>query len=107
MSLSAQNLVDCDSTCGGCSGGLMDLAFEYIEKYGISTDKDYPYRGVDESCEANRTTFIKIASYEYVKENSEAELQKAVATIGPVSVAIDASDVFQLYDSGEFTKYLN
>lgn len=43
--LSEQNLMDCSSTYGneGCNGGLTDNAFEYIAKYGVTTDDDYPY----------------------------------------------------------------
>lgn len=104
VSLSAQNLVDCDTTCAGCFGGLMDRAFKYIEENGISTDQDYPYRGYGDQCESNTTSvFLKISSYSFVKENSEKELQKAVASIGPISVAIDAaSDGFQYYKSGNY-----
>lgn len=79
----------------------MDHAFNYIKRNGISTDKDYPYRGKDETCKANKSSiFIKISSYGFVKENSEKDLQKAVATIGPISVAIEVTDVFQFYKSG-------
>lgn len=80
----------------------MDLALEYIEQNGIYTEEDYPYRGVNENCVANKSdSLVKVISHAFVKRNDEIELQKAVATIGPISVAIDATFWFQFYRSGK------
>ena len=44
VSLSEQELVSCDKgTNEGCNGGLQEDAFVYIEKNGITTEKDYKY----------------------------------------------------------------
>merc|ERR1712141_576360 len=44
VSLSDQNLVDCDNVDAGCNGGLMENAFAWIIKNGgINTEDDYPY----------------------------------------------------------------
>lgn len=103
VSLSAQNLVDCTISCAGCHGGLVDIALKYVELNGIDTEKNYPYRGKEEPCIANKSSvFLKISSYSYTKANSENDLQAAVANIGPISVGIEATDAFQLYQSGKF-----
>ncbi|KAJ4729660.1 Senescence-specific cysteine protease [Melia azedarach] len=108
LSLSEQELVDCDvkGEDEGCNGGLMDNAFEFIQKNnGITTEANYPYEGVDGTCiakkEANHAA--KITGHEDVPANNEKALLKAVAN-QPVSVAIDAGEsAFQFYSSGVFT----
>ncbi|KAH6759491.1 senescence-associated gene 12 protein [Perilla frutescens var. frutescens] len=107
ISLSEQELVDCDtSEDQGCNGGLMDYAFQYIiSNHGLTTESNYPYEGVDGTCNTKKASSdaAKITGYEDVPANSESALLKAVAN-QPVSVAIDASGSdFQFYSSGVFT----
>ncbi|KAL4569788.1 hypothetical protein LXL04_025431 [Taraxacum kok-saghyz] len=108
ISLSEQELVDCD-TSGvdqGCDGGLMDDAFDFILKNkGLTTETNYPYKGVDGTCNNNEASnnAATITGHEDVPANSESALLKAVAS-QPISVAIDASGSdFQFYSSGVFT----
>ncbi|PWA58689.1 peptidase C1A [Artemisia annua] len=108
VSLSEQELVDCD-TSGidqGCEGGLMDNAFDFIvSNKGLTTESNYPYKGVDGTCNSNQESnhAATITGHEDVPANSESALLKAVAS-QPVSVAIDASGSdFQFYSSGVFT----
>ncbi|KAL2494715.1 Senescence-specific cysteine protease SAG12 [Forsythia ovata] len=107
ISLSEQELVDCDTSEDmGCNGGLMDNAFEFIiNNHGLTTESSYPYDGTDGTCNTKKESShaAKITGYEDVPANSESALLKSVAK-QPVSVAIDASgNDFQFYSSGVFT----
>ena len=77
-----------------------------IQNKGIDTEASYPYKAIDETCEFNRKTVgATVKSFVDVKANSESALQNAVATIGPISVAIDASNMsFQFYSSGVYNE---
>ncbi|RZC43800.1 hypothetical protein C5167_036751 [Papaver somniferum] len=107
ISLSEQQLVDCDrSENEGCNGGLMDGAFKFIVKNkGLTTEANYPYKGVDGTCNLKKSTTIaaKITSYRAVPANNEQALLHAVAN-QPVSVTVNAGGFdFQFYSSGVFT----
>ncbi|XP_010245279.1 PREDICTED: vignain-like [Nelumbo nucifera] len=107
VSLSEQELVDCDTTYNqGCNGGLMEYAFEFIKKTGgITTEKNYPYTAKQGTCkEAKKNApVVTIDGHENVPANNEYALKKAVAN-QPVSVAIEASGTdFQFYSEGVFT----
>nr|VDC72147.1 unnamed protein product [Brassica rapa] len=107
VSLSEQELVDCDTSYNnGCGGGLMDYAFQFIiSNGGIDTEEDYPYTATDDNiCNTDKknTRVVTIDGYEDVPEN-ENSLKKALAN-QPISVAIEAGGrAFQLYKSGVFT----
>ena len=107
VSLSEQNLVDCSGKEGneGCDGGLMDDAFKYVIKNnGIDTEASYPYVAQDEKCRFKTASIGSTCSgFTDVKHKDEQALAQAIATVGPISVAIDAShNSFQLYSSGVY-----
>ncbi|KAF8796089.1 Cathepsin L like protein [Argiope bruennichi] len=89
------------------TGKLVSLTFEYIkENHGIDTEEAYPYKAKQGRCHykkkergATDTGFVDIPS------GDEQKLMEAVATIGPVSVAIDAShETFQFYSKGVYNE---
>ncbi|KAM0944642.1 putative actinidain [Dioscorea sansibarensis] len=102
ISLSEQELVDCDITNEACDGGYMDYAFEWVIKNeGIDTEHDYPYTGQDGSCNTEKENIkaVTIDGYQDVAPNENALLCAVVKQ--PVSVGIDASSIdFQLYTGG-------
>lgn len=106
VSLSEQELVDCESDNEGCNGGLMEKAYDFIKrKGGITTERAYPYQARNELCDSEKMNapVVKIDGHEMVPEDDEDALKKAVAN-QPVSVAIDASGMnMQFYSEGVFT----
>lgn len=105
VSLSEQNLIDCSGTQGnmGCVGGEAYQSFEYIRANGgIDTEDGYPYEDDDNQCRfQSGAVGATVTGYVNVKSKDEGALQQAVATVGPIAVAIDSSHTsFQLYKSG-------
>ncbi|KAF6212513.1 hypothetical protein GE061_013036 [Apolygus lucorum] len=107
VSLSEQNLVDCSTGYGnnGCHGGFMEAAYRYIkENGGIDTEKSYPYEAKEKQCRFKKGSIGAIDSgYKHIPFGDEEALKKAVATIGPVAVAIDCNHPsFFNYKSGVY-----
>merc|ERR1711970_10359 len=113
VSLSEQQLVSCSDTLRygnqGCQGGLMDSAFQYIiDNGGIESEAGYPYNSYfswsSSECVSDASKIAAtISNYVDVAKGDESALQEAVATIGPVSVTIDASSPsFTSYEDGVY-----
>lgn len=109
ITLSEQNLVDCSFENNGCSGGIMDNAYSYIEQNdGIDTETSYPYVAEESACNYRKETRgATDHGYSRVAIGNEKQLMKAVATVGPIAVGIDASHVsFHAYHSGVYLEPL-
>ncbi|XP_030250973.1 cathepsin L1-like [Sparus aurata] len=105
VDLSPQNLIDCSFKYGnlGCKGGLMHNAFQYvIDNQGIDSDASYPYTGRESQCQYDSCfRAANCSSYIRMPQGDEKALKQAVGSIGPISVAVDATG-FKFYKSGVY-----
>eukprot|EP00933_Yihiella_yeosuensis_P035246 TRINITY_DN2875_c0_g1_i1.p1 TRINITY_DN2875_c0_g1~~TRINITY_DN2875_c0_g1_i1.p1 ORF type:complete len:486 (-),score=129.18 TRINITY_DN2875_c0_g1_i1:298-1755(-) len=102
MSLSEQELVDCDKNGDhGCQGGLPSNAFQDMikNKLGLELESAYPYKGRDDSCSAKSPS--EVAFITGFKTIAPDEDQMAAATVkyGPLSIGINAGPM-QWYGGG-------
>jgi len=108
VSLSEQELIDCSYSYGnqGCNGGWMDSAFQFVAKYGITSNSSYPYTATNGTCNEVLASdkVATITNFTDVESNSAPALHEAIA-LNPVSVAVEASFwAWQFYKSGVITK---
>ncbi|KAL1460120.1 hypothetical protein WDU94_012058 [Cyamophila willieti] len=83
----------------------MDQAFQYIkDNRGIDTENSYPYEAEDDKCRYKPSQMGAVdRGYVDITEGDEDKLKAAIATIGPASIAIDAShQSFQFYSEGVY-----
>ncbi|XP_044417291.1 thiol protease SEN102-like [Triticum aestivum] len=103
VSLSAQQLIDCDKGSFGCRGGYVSSAFKYMIKHrGIATATNHPYvaHEHDYCLMPKRKHVVTIDGFKEVPPNDEMALLQAVAA-QPVIVAVDPK-AFQRYGGGVF-----
>ncbi|EOA14445.1 hypothetical protein CARUB_v10027648mg [Capsella rubella] len=92
ISLSEQQLIDCDKHNGGCTAGQSYDAFDYIAKnHGIASEVEYPYETKEGSCRSNISPApgTQIKGFQQVPSNDERALLEAVSR-QPVSVYMDS-----------------
>ncbi|XP_054778720.1 ervatamin-B-like [Prosopis cineraria] len=103
ISLSEQELVDCDSVSHGCSGGSTKSAFQWvIRNGGISEEVSYPYEAKNGVCKSNKENggkVVKISNYAKVAQSDGALL--CATSQQPITVSLDAT-YLQLYQDGIF-----
>ena len=101
ISLSEQELVDCDSTNKGCNGGQAKKALEWAKKKGgFMNETSYPYTAVKGTCVFDSSkALVKIKNVYSVSSKKPAKMQDAIVMYGPLAVSLDAAK-FNSYISG-------
>merc|ERR1712232_381596 len=101
VSLSEQELVDCDQTDHGCQGGLPSNAFEFLisSKTGLETESEYPYHPAVGKCREQKSNeVVFIASWKKVSSD-EQQMAAALMQYGTLSIGINANPL-QYYKGG-------
>nr|KAF6464708.1 cathepsin F [Rousettus aegyptiacus] len=100
LSLSEQELVDCDKLDKACLGGLPSNAYSAIKTLGgLETEDDYSYNGHLQTCNFSAEK-VKVYINDSVElSQNEQKLAAWLAKKGPISIAINAFGM-QFYRHG-------
>lgn len=110
-SLSEEEIVQCDNADGnqGCNGGEMTLAFQWVMKHGLNSERAYPYTsgtGTTGRCDSakEQKSVANIDGAYYIssrdqKDVNETFIINALAQVGPLSIGINANHL-QTYVKG-------
>jgi cathepsin F len=105
VTLSMQQIVDCDTSDGGCNGGNPPTAYEYVMGAGgLELYNDYPYVGYQQQCQFNSGDIAAtISSWQWItQDDDEANMQSFVYSTGPPSICVDAQ-LWQYWQGGVVT----
>ncbi|XP_043480453.1 uncharacterized protein LOC122510104 [Leptopilina heterotoma] len=100
VSLSEQELLDCDKLDEGCNGGLPDSAYRAIESLGgLELESDYPYDAEVETCQFKKSKAkVQVASAVNITSN-ETQMAQWLIENGPIAIGINAN-AMQFYMGG-------
>jgi cathepsin L len=101
LELAPQELVDCipnPNSCGGtggCSGSTEEYGFAWAMIYGMANASTYNYTAkTGKECllgEDGRDAVAGVSNFVKLPSNDYGSLMQAIATVGPVSISVDAS----------------
>jgi len=100
ISLSEQQLVDCDKVDQGCNGGLPSDAYKQIISWGgLESEADYPYTGADGTCESSASKYKIYINDSLAISKDEGQMAAWLAANGSISIGINAA-AMQFYFGG-------
>lgn len=109
-SLSDQELCDCGTEgTPGCKGGSLKLGVQYVQRYGLATDMDYPYDDmrarISRRCRVRETQRIVPArSFNFAAVNTRKAEQQIIEVLTqwkvPVAVYFKVGEQFRQYKRG-------
>lgn len=100
VSLSEQQLVDCDNKCditqkdacdSGCDGGLMTNAYNYlIDAGGLEEETLYPYTGVRGECKFDpHKVAVRVSNFTNIPTD-ESQIAAYLVKHGPLAIGVNA-----------------
>ncbi|KAF7244247.1 hypothetical protein EG68_09792 [Paragonimus skrjabini miyazakii] len=100
VSLSKQQLVDCDVKDSGCDGGFPPVTYgEVIRMGGLEAQQNYPYIGREQTCRLDSSKLLAKVDGSIVLEANEEKQAAWLAEHGPTSVGLNAN-YLQFYQHG-------
>eukprot|EP00118_Oscarella_pearsei_P019458 m.206971 g.206971 ORF g.206971 m.206971 type:complete len:438 (+) comp39687_c0_seq1:76-1389(+) len=100
VSLSEQELVDCDTVDHGCQGGLPSNAYKQIMSLGgLEPESDYPYKAANGKCHFEKSEVAVNINGSLTISSNEDQMAAWLAQYGPISIGINAA-VMQHYSGG-------
>ncbi|EFX78291.1 hypothetical protein DAPPUDRAFT_320635 [Daphnia pulex] len=105
VTLSEQQLVDCDPYDKGCNGGWYTNAWYYIKNGALGSAKQslYTYTATKNTCAFTSSMIgAKIASYGDLPALNSANMQAVLQAYGPLAVAITVVNSFYSYAGGVY-----
>jgi len=101
---STQQLVDCDTSNGGCNGGWFEGALMFYQNNAVCLEAAYPYTGVQANCEQDKKskTNSKVKDFTSLYDgwNMTDDAFWKLLSRGAVAVAVDANNSWFSYKSG-------
>ena len=85
ISLSEQQLVDCDDDDNGCYGGTPESAFYSLMRThtGLESEKDYPYLSHSGPCTLKKSKEIGFVHTYHGVKNDDHAIMRAILEYGP------------------------
>eukprot|EP00429_Kryptoperidinium_foliaceum_P063443 CAMPEP_0176057478 /NCGR_PEP_ID=MMETSP0120_2-20121206/28628_1 /TAXON_ID=160619 /ORGANISM="Kryptoperidinium foliaceum, Strain CCMP 1326" /LENGTH=489 /DNA_ID=CAMNT_0017390989 /DNA_START=79 /DNA_END=1548 /DNA_ORIENTATION=+ len=103
LSLSEQELVDCDTSTGdeGCQGGLPSAAYKDMIQNGIGLEPEsaYPYKARGGKCSASKAKEVAFIQGWSAVSKDEGQIAAALVKYGPLAIGINAATM-QFYHGG-------
>jgi C1A family cysteine protease len=106
--LSTQQLVSCDKSVYGCSGGW--FADGYVLKNGLAKEQDFPYQAKNLPCKSGLQAFAKPIDAMNIGENGKPtteQLKEALMQFGPLSVSVAAGKGWSGFKGGKMSPCTN
>ncbi|XP_045457968.1 chymomexicain-like [Melitaea cinxia] len=102
LSLSEQQLIDCDKQSTGCTSGLPAYAIKYLQQNGAMSEDSYPYENSQGQCRFDEQKVqVQVKGCASIQASEDQLLEKLVQ-IGPLSITVDSTEV-QSYKGGIMT----
>jgi len=107
----AKNPYSCGGT-GGCQGSIPELAYTYVQLYGMTTNASIPYTsgpGITGTClwdYSSTPSLVNIAGYLKLPPNDYQAVMHALTSKGPLAVNVQAN-TWMDYHGGIFSGCTN